>query len=426
MKYLVLVLLSPLLLGSISVVSTEVEYVLSPEVDYQLSHMAYSSDFQSIPSNPNVFTEVDTYRDKELTVVARTIRPHESIVIRSAVVNDQSQLVFELAEGDYLPANRELVYDDLILEKRPVEQTVWLQGKTRFLSTPVLNQASTKESGLLPYQAVEVTELAQTPLGQFANIEDKGWLPMEELSTRDNRMDVVQDLLESKYQKDTVGVYVKLLSSGETAGLHASKQMYSASIAKLPLLYYVQQEVDKGRVKLTDTVAYTKDVSEFKGSYQASGSGSLPKEADNNTYSIHDLMERVARESDNVASNILAYHVAGKYGHSYQTTLSTILDQEWDMAGRLASPKMAGQVMEALYEQDGLAIQALQNTQFDNQRISRDIPVPVAHKIGDADEFRHDVALVYAKEPFVLSIFTAHEDYELISQIANDVYRILQ
>lgn len=96
------------------------------------------------------------------------------------------------------------------------------------------------------------------------------------------------------------------------------------------------------------------------------------------------------------------------------------------MVGRLASPKMAGQVMEALYEQDGLAIQALQITQFDNQRISRDIPVPVAHKIGDADEFRHDVALVYAKEPFVLSIFTAHEDYELISQIANDVYRILQ
>lgn len=225
MKYLVLLLLSPLLLGSISVVSTEVEYVLSPEVDYQLSHMAYSSDFQSIPSNPNVFTEVDTYRDKELTVVARTIRPHEPIVIRSAVVNDQSQLVFELAEGDYLPANRELVYDDLILEKRPVEQTVWLQGKTRLWSTPVLNQASTKESGLLPYQAVEVTELAQTPLGQFANIEDKGWLPMEELSTRDNRMDVVQDLLESKYQKDTLGVYVKLLSSGETAGLHASKQL---------------------------------------------------------------------------------------------------------------------------------------------------------------------------------------------------------
>lgn len=426
MKYLVLLLLSPFLLGSLSVVSTEVEYVLSPEVHYQLSHMAYSSDFQSIPSNPNVFAEVDTYLDKELTVAARKIRPHEPMTIRSMVVNNQSQLVFELAEGDYLPADRRLIYEDAVLDTWSVEQTVWLQGKTRLFSTPILNQASVKESGLLPYQAVQVKELAQTPIGQFANIEGKGWLPMEELSTRDNRVELVGTLLESKYKKETVGVYVKLLSSGETAGVNESKKMYSASIAKLPLLYYVQQEVDKGRIHLTDRLSYTKEVLEFRGGYQASGSGSLPKEADNNAYSVHDLMERVARESDNVASNILAYHVTGRYGPSYQAALSSILDKEWNMVERVATPQMAGLMMEALYEQDGLAIQILQSTQFDNQRISRDIPVPVAHKIGDADEFRHDVAIVYADQPFVLSIFTAHEDYELISQIANDVYRILQ
>ena len=92
----------------------------------------------------------------------------------------------------------------------------------------------------------------------------------------------------------------------------------------------------------------------------------------------------------------------------------------------MASAQMAGLMMEAIYNQSGYVLESLQSTQFDNQRIARDIPVPVAHKIGDAYDFRHDVAVVYADSPFVLSIFTDQSDYETISKIANDVYGILK
>lgn len=55
--------------------------------------------------------------------------------------------------------------------------------------------------------------------------------------------------------------------------------------------------------------------------------------------------------------------------------------------------------MEALYIQNGYVLESLLSTQFDNQRISKDISVPVAHKIGDADDVKHDVAIVYAGSP---------------------------
>ena len=61
--------------------------------------------------------------------------------------------------------------------------------------------------------------------------------------------------------------------------------------------------------------------------------------------------------------------------------------------------------MEAIYQQNGGIIDALSETRFDDQRISKDIPVKVAHKIGDAYDFRHDVAIVYTDSPFILAIF---------------------
>ena len=54
------------------------------------------------------------------------------------------------------------------------------------------------------------------------------------------------------------------------------------------------------------------------------------------------------------------------------------------------------------------------------------IDVPVAHKIGDAYDFKHDVAIVYTDSPFILSIFTDKEGYDKITSIADDVYGILK
>ena len=75
---------------------------------------------------------------------------------------------------------------------------------------------------------------------------------------------------------------------------------------------------------------------------------------------------------------------------------------------------------------NGFVLESLSKTSYDNQRIAKNISVSVAHKIGDADEFKHDTGVVYTESPFIISIFTKNSDYDTISKIAKDVYEVLK
>ncbi len=70
---------------------------------------------------------------------------------------------------------------------------------------------------------------------------------------------------------------MKQLSTGQTAGVNQEKLFYSASIAKLPILYYVQEQLNAGYIDLTTKVKYTAESMSFPGAYVAGGSGSLSK-----------------------------------------------------------------------------------------------------------------------------------------------------
>ncbi len=76
-------------------------------------------------------------------------------------------------------------------------------------------------------------------------IEGQGWVNKAFVTEKDNRMEKVQDLLNSKYNSPSYGIYVKQLTTGNTAGINTQKEMYSASVTKLPYLYYVQEQLNK-------------------------------------------------------------------------------------------------------------------------------------------------------------------------------------
>ena len=171
---------------------------------------------------------------------------------------------------------------------------------------------------------------------------------------------------------------------------------------------------------------YTAAVNDFAGAYDPEGSGSISKSANDKEYSVQDLINGVAKESDNVAHNILAYYTSNQSDSQFQNTIEKIAGKKWDVESRQASARMAGNVMEAIYKQNGMIIDALSQTNYDNQRISKNINVKVAHKIGDAYDFKHDVAIVYADSPFIIAILTNNSDYDTISKIADDVYGVLK
>lgn len=426
MQKKLLVWLLPVLFGWQVVDSTEIPFKLTAQEEYELTQTVYDQYFQTIPQNPNVFQVENLYSDLELTQVVGQLKPNQTFSITDVAVNSKKELVFQINNTSYIVADTHKLFDDSILTETLVEQTYWTNKNITVLSSPISNQAKEVKTDLQSYQPVNISKIATTPLGDFAYVADKGWLDMEDLSATDNRMDAVQEMLNQKYSKDTIGVYVKQLSTGQKVGVNQDKIFYSASIAKLPILYYVQEQINAGQVDLTTKVKYTVESMSFPGAYVVGGSGSLSKTPDNKEYSIEELINKTTKESDNVASNLLSYYITNQFDDNFYQLTTAVTGSRWDMVTRETSAEVAGNMMEAIYNQNGYVLESLLSTQFDNQRISKDIAVPVAHKIGDADDVKHDVAIVYAESPFVLSIFTDKSSYDEITQIANDIYGILK
>lgn len=426
MQKKLLVWLLPVLFGWQVVDSTEIPFKLTAQEEYELTQTVYDQYFQTIPQNPNVFQVENLYSDLELTQVVGQLKPNQAFSITDVIVNSKKELVFQIDNASYIVADTNKLFDDVVLTETFVEQTYWTNKNLTVLSSPIANQAKEVKTDIQAYQAVTISKISTTPIGDFAYVADKGWITMDDLSTVDNRMEAVQALLTQKYSKNNIGIYVKQLSTGQSAGLNQDKVFYSASIAKLPILYYVQEQINTGQIDLTTKVKYTAESMVFPGAYVVGGSGSLSKTPDNKEYSLEELINKTAKESDNVASNLLSYYVTNRFDDNFYQLTTAVTGSRWDMVTRETSAEVAGNMMEAIYNQNGYVLESLLSTQFDNQRISKDIAVPVAHKIGDADDVKHDVAIVYAESPFVLSIFTDKSSYDEITQIANDIYGILK
>ena len=406
--------------------SSQVQVPLTADSSYASQIGTQDHFFVSIPSNPNVYQPIVTYSDPELSQKAGEIKPDTPFTVDQLFVNDQGKSVFKLSNKQYVVADQDQIYEYSVLELTEEKKTMWLTSSFTVYDQPLVNGAKSKKTSLTPYSKVEITKTAKTLKGTYLEISGQGWISKDELSATDNRMEKVQAILNQKYNKDGIAVYVKQVDTGKTAGIHEDQEMYSASIAKLLYLYYTQKEVNESHVDLQTSLKYTKEVNDYPGAYEPEGSGSISKIPDDKDYTVADLINRVAKESDNVAQNILGYYVTNQSDKEFQKVTNKIAGKTWNVETRIASPKMAGNVMEAIYQQNGGIIDALSETRFDDQRISKDIPVKVAHKIGDAYDFRHDVAIVYTDSPFILAIFTDHSDYETISAIAKDIYEVLQ
>ena len=406
--------------------SSQVQVPLTADSSYASQIGTQDHFFVSIPSNPNVYQPIVTYSDPELRQKAGEIKPDTPFTVDQLFVNDQGKSVFKLSNKQYVVADQDQIYEDSVLELTEEKKAMWLTSSFTVYDQPLVNGAKSNKTSLTPYSKVKITKTAKTLKGTYLEISGQGWISKDELSATDNRMEKVQAILNQKYNKDGIAVYVKQVDTGKTAGIHEDQEMYSASIAKLLYLYYTQKEVNESHVDLQTSLKYTKEVNDYPGAYEPEGSGSISKIPDDKDYTVADSINRVAKESDNVAQNILGYYVTHQSDKEFQKVTNKIAGKMWDVETRMASPKMAGNVMEAIYQQNGGIIDALSETRFDDQRISKDIPVKVAHKIGDAYDFRHDVAIVYTDSPFILAIFTDHSDYETISAIAKDIYEVLQ
>ena len=428
MKKLAIILLSTFLFLPRTVDSTERDGELSEAQKETFSNSTATQllYFTDVPKAPRLAVASMTYSDLELTSESNMLPKETLLDIAAILPNSKGVKVFQLADETYIEASRNLIFDDSIISSESIDETRWLKNSSSLYSAPytygVAKQANTLSAG----DKLHLVEKAVTYYGTYYKLENGGWISEEDTSTTDTRMLKVQALLNSKYNKSNYSIYVKQLTTQSIAGINMDQNMYAASVAKLATLYVTQEKINTGELSYSQKWTYIDAVNHFNGSYDPSGSGKLNKDADNKDYSVDELLQLTAKHSDNVAANMLGYYAANQFDSSFYQTVRTIAGQSWDMTGRQLSAHSAGNLMEAIYYQNGRIIDYLSQTDFDTERISKNIPVKVAHKIGDAYDYKHDVAIVYTDSPFILSIFTDKASYDDISQIADDIYNILK
>ena len=375
-KFLVILLL-PIFFKSVQVVSTENPVIIPKQEIYSLTHGSYDLYYQDAIESPRFYGETPIYSSEDLIKESGKVNSETKLTVLEWRLNSQGIAVFKLSNNQFVAADKRLVYDESTVNS--VVKQVWLKPEFIIYNSPY--DQTEKTHTLSPYQKIEGDMLVFAEGREFLRLKQGGWISLEDISEEDNRIEKVQELLSSNYQNDHFSIYVKQLSTGKEAGINENQRMYAASIMKLPYLYYVQEKINQGDVQLDTALKYVPEVNEFPGSYKPEGSGSLPKKADNKEYSVKDLITKTAKESDNVAHNILGYYITNKSDETFKQQMTVLSGENWDVTDKLASAKMAGQVMESIYNQNGFVLESLSKTSYDNQRIAKNISVSVAHKM---------------------------------------------
>jgi beta-lactamase class A len=241
----------------------------------------------------------------------------------------------------------------------------------------------------------------------------------------------------------TAGIWVKHLTTGETAGVRDGETFNSASVIKLPVLVLAFQMADKGAINLDERITIRKeDIRGGSGIFRYHDAGLQP--------TFRDVLLQMVITSDNTATDLAIAKVGGvtrvnawlkeagyadpstgsgpggglrltqttgdlfaKYnalGPADDRNAKTNSDRSYWL-GEI-TPRGVGLLIEAI-EKKTIAsaagcdamLRMLRAQQAGARRLNHFISVPVAHKTGDFPPvLANDVGIIYARSgPIVVS-----------------------
>lgn len=230
------------------------------------------------------------------------------------------------------------------------------------------------------------------------------------------------------------GIWVKHLTTGETAGIRDGEFFNSASVIKIPVLVLAFQMADKGTLNLDERITIRKeDIRGGSGIFRYHDAGLQP--------TFRDVLLQMVITSDNTATDLAIAKVGGvarvnawlkESGYADGNRLTQTTGELFAKYNGLApsddrnaktngdraywlgeiSPRGVGVMLEAI-EQKTIASKAacddmlrmMRAQQAGARRLNHFISVPVAHKTGDFPPvLANDVGIIYARSgPIVVS-----------------------
>ena len=223
------------------------------------------------------------------------------------------------------------------------------------------------------------------------------------------------------------GIWVKHLTTNETAGVRDSEMFNSASVIKIPVLVLAFQMADKGAINLDERITIRKeDIRGGSGIFRYHDAGLQP--------TFRDVLLQMVITSDNTATDLAIAKVGGvarvnawlkESGYADGQRLTQTTGELFAKYGALAptddrnaktngdraywlgeiTPKGVGLMLEAI-EKRTIASKAacddmlrmMRAQQAGARRLNHFISVPVAHKTGDFPPvLANDVGIIYAR-----------------------------
>lgn len=232
----------------------------------------------------------------------------------------------------------------------------------------------------------------------------------------------------TKPLQGTYGVWVDDLPSGASTGQHADRQFVAASVIKVCILVALYEESAEGKLSLNEQITTT------AADIQNYGTGSIRYDPVGTSYTLADLAQRAAKQSDNTA----AYLIKQRLGEHYiqQRTVA------WGLTGTSivqdrTTPRDIGTLFAKVAQRRLLPAPSaldllglLTDTEFED-RLPALLPpyALVAHKIGtEANGVMNDAGVVVLPtRSYVIVVMTdgANPDQAITAeqQLSQAVYR---
>lgn len=235
------------------------------------------------------------------------------------------------------------------------------------------------------------------------------------------KIDEIQKAIENYLGEDIqkIGISYYDLSNNEGFNINGDTQFRSASIAKLFVVMYAYEQINKGNAN-NDTLLYYNYESDYEG-----GTGVLQYEDLSYPIRLERLLKVAIINSDNIAYYMLLRYFGTNEIMSYYENIvqhETFHDYIYMSANDsilLQKEVYANPIFETMRED-------MKNTEFED-RIALYLPSHmVAHKIGNFESYVHDVAIIESDHPYILTIFSNELDdaYEKIAKISEIIYNI--
>lgn len=230
--------------------------------------------------------------------------------------------------------------------------------------------------------------------------------PLGNIQTLEDKVTALIKTFPGKY-----GVTFVNLATGERFGIQDTDEYIAASTSKFPMNILLWKRIAAGEIDPEMMLTYQKEDLE-------TGTGIIQQQPYGTQYTVRETSRLSVVYSDNCGINMIIRLLDIEDIRQYIKDQGGVV--EYGKRHRSCPADMANCAVDLykFYWEDptvaGELIESLENTKWKDERMSGNLPkdVKVAHKIGNQTRTANDVGIVFASQPYVLSVMTENVDFD--------------